>query len=103
MILTESTISDAANYSPNNTESVAARAINSHSYRENTVLPYLSGKVWQKNEKAEIIVKNILQHPDKQTHAQIWERKKIQVVDISCPIGGLRYSNEYEFIGVLEP
>lgn len=101
-LLDKQKLLNAANYSPNNAESLAVRHVLSHSNREGSVFPRLTGKVDEKNQAADTLIRNILNHPQQQVTVK-YRLRYGESIALKTPIGGLRYSRNYEFLGVLEP
>ena len=81
----------------------AGRALVKHGYREESVFPKPTGNPAQINEHGQKILETILNHPEKEIIPGEFKRYG-KVVDIKAPgIGGVRYTDNGDFIGFLEP
>ncbi|MCB1107781.1 MAG: hypothetical protein KDK76_06775 [Chlamydiia bacterium] len=81
----------------------AGRGLQKHGGRSDTVFPFPSGSVSEINTHGQEVLENILSHPNKTITVSNTDRYGI-IIDIHAPgIGGVRYDNNGNFIGFLQP
>ncbi|MGE3557145.1 MAG: RHS repeat domain-containing protein [Candidatus Obscuribacterales bacterium] len=81
----------------------AGRALMKHGNREGSAFPKPQGNPSQVNDQGQKILESIVNHPERKIVEGEYNRYG-KVPDIYAPnLGGVRYSQEGEFIGFLEP